>query len=148
MDWLADRVHVASSLLLLQPRSKTYLFCDLVITSKEARNCISISAMKAVKKLDGIWNKWSKVKPVSCYTKNYELVLDEIKDLDAKSEEHQDVTWPDHATCCRHFHSRKKIWNKFKTKNKCNRSVKWRKCWSHWWWQHHLTRFFFSFKVK
>ena len=54
MDWLADRVHVASSLLLLQPRSKTYLFCDLVITSKEARNCISISAMKAVKKLDGI----------------------------------------------------------------------------------------------
>ena len=36
MDRLADRFDDASPLLSLQTGSKTCLFCDLVITSKEA----------------------------------------------------------------------------------------------------------------
>ena len=70
MDKSADRFDVASSLLSLQYGSKTCLFCDLVITSKEARNNIIVSAMEKMKKPDGISGKWSKVKPVSSHTKN------------------------------------------------------------------------------
>ena len=87
-----DRFHVASPLLSLQSGSKTYLFCDFVITSKEARNNISVSAMETLKKLAGIAEKWSKVKPVSSYAKNYELVWDKIKYLDTQSEDYQGVT--------------------------------------------------------
>ena len=71
MDRLADRFDVASPLLSLQSISKTCLFCDLVITSKEARYNISASAMEILKKPGGITEKWSKVKPVSFYAKNY-----------------------------------------------------------------------------
>ena len=51
-----------------------HLFCDLVITSKEARNNISVSAMETFNKDGGIADRWSKVKPVSSRAKNYELV--------------------------------------------------------------------------
>ena len=74
MDRLADRFDVASPLLSLQPGSKTCLFCDLVITSKEARNNISVSAMETFNEDGGIADRWSKVKPVSSRAKNYELV--------------------------------------------------------------------------
>ena len=80
MDRLADRFDVVSPLLPLQSGSKICLFCELVITSKEARNNISISVMEILKKPGGIAEKWSKVKPVSSYAKNYELVCDKIKD--------------------------------------------------------------------
>ena len=91
MGRLADRFDVASPFLSLQSGSKTCLFCDLVITSKEARNDISVSAMEILKKLGGIAEKWSKVKPVSSYAKNYELVWDKIKDLDTQSEDYHRV---------------------------------------------------------
>ena len=83
MGRLRDRFDVASPLLLLQSGSKTCLFCDLVITPKEARNNISVDAMETLKKPDGIAENWSKVKPVSSYAKNYELVWDKIRGLDA-----------------------------------------------------------------
>ena len=57
MDRLADRLDVASPLLSLQSGSKTLLFCDLVNTSKEARNNISVSAMETLKKPGGIAEK-------------------------------------------------------------------------------------------
>ena len=44
--------------------SQTELFCDLVVTSKEVRNNISVSVMEILMKLDGITEKWAKVKPV------------------------------------------------------------------------------------
>ena len=74
MDKLADRFDVALPLLPLQSGSKTCLFCGLVITSKEARNNISVSAMETLKKLDGIAEKWPKAKPVSSHAKNYVLI--------------------------------------------------------------------------
>ena len=76
---LEDRFDVAAPLLPLQYGTKTCLFCDLVITSKEARNNISVSAMETLMKPHGIAEKWSKVKPVSSYAKNYEVVWDKIK---------------------------------------------------------------------
>ena len=109
MDRLADRLDVASPLLSLQPGCRTCLFCDLVITSKEARNNITVSAMETLKKPDGIAEKWSKVKPVSSYAKNYELVWDKTKNLDTQSEDHQGVTWLAHATCHHNFHNTKKL---------------------------------------
>ena len=57
MDRLADRLDVASPLLSLQSGSKTLMFCDLVNTSKEARNNISVSAMETLKKPGGIAEK-------------------------------------------------------------------------------------------
>ena len=48
--------------------------------------------METLKKLGGIAEKWSKVKPVSSYAKNYELVWDKIKYLDTQSEDYQGVT--------------------------------------------------------
>ena len=74
-DRLTDTFDVASPLLLLQLGSKTCLFCDLDITSKEARNNISVSMMETLKKPSG--------KP-SSYAKNYELVWGKIKDLDTQ----------------------------------------------------------------
>ena len=78
-------------LLSLEPSSKTCLFCDLVITSKEARNNISVSVIATLKKPGGIAVKWSRVKPVSSYAKNYELLWDKIKDLYTQSEDYQGV---------------------------------------------------------
>ena len=46
MDRLVDRFNVASALLSLQSGSRTCLFYDLVITSKKARNNVSVSAME------------------------------------------------------------------------------------------------------
>ena len=69
MGKFADRFDVASPLLSLQSGSKTCLFCGLVITSKEAKDNISVSVMATLKKLDGIAEKWSKVKPISSQLK-------------------------------------------------------------------------------
>ena len=76
-----------------------------VITSKEARNNILVSAVETLRKSDGIAEKWSKVKRDSSYDKNYELVWDNIKDLDAQSEDYRGVMWLAHATCRRSFHN-------------------------------------------
>ena len=78
-------------LLSLQSGSKTCLFCELVIISKEARNNISVSPMETLKKPGGTAENWSKVKPVCSYAKNYELIWDKIKDLDTQSEDYQGV---------------------------------------------------------
>ena len=86
-----DRFDIASSLLSLQCSSKICLFCGVVITSKEARNNISVSVLETLKKLDGIAEKSSKVKSVSSHAKNYELVWDKIKDLDTQSKDYEDV---------------------------------------------------------
>ena len=75
----------------MQSSSETCLFCGIVITSKEARNNISVSVLETLKKLDGIAEKSSKVKSVSSHAKNYELIWDKIKDLDTQSEDYQDV---------------------------------------------------------
>ena len=109
MDRLADRIDVASPLLLLQSGSKTCLFCDLVITSIESRNNISVSAMETLKKPGGKAEKWTKVKPISSYAKNFELVWDNIKDLDTQSGKYQGVTWLALATCCCNFHNTKNL---------------------------------------
>ena len=82
MDRHTDRFDVAPALLSLRSGSKTCLFCDLVITSKEVRNNISVSAIETWKKPDGIVEQWPKVKPVPFYAKKHELVWDKIKDLD------------------------------------------------------------------
>ena len=105
-------------LLSLEPSSKTCLFCDLVITSKEARNNISVSVIATLKKPGGIAVKWLKVKPVSSYAKNYELLWDKIKDLYTQSEDYQGVRWPAHATCHCNFHNTKKL--KTNSKRKIN----------------------------
>ena len=109
MKKFADRFDVASPLLPLQSGSKTCLLCGLVITSKETRNNISVRAVEKLKKLDGIEEKWIKVKPVSSHAKNYELVCYKIKDLDTQSEAYEGVMWPTHATCCHNFHNTKKL---------------------------------------
>ena len=69
MGKFADRFDVASPLLSLQSGSKTCLFCGLVITSKKAKDNISVSVMATLKKLDGIAEKWSKVKPITSQLK-------------------------------------------------------------------------------
>ena len=65
--------------------------------------------MEILKKPGGIAEKWSKVKPVSSYAKNYELVCDKIKDWDTQSEKYQGVTWQAHAICRWNFHITKKL---------------------------------------
>ena len=65
--------------------------------------------MKTLKKSDGIVKTWPKVKAVSSYAKNYELVWDKIKDLDTQSEDYQGIMWSAHATCRRNFHNTKKL---------------------------------------
>ena len=105
-------------LLSLEPGSKTCLFCDLVMTSKEARNNISVSVIATLKKPGGIAAKWSKVKPVFSYAKNYELLWDKIKDLYTQSEDYQGVRWPAHAACHCNFHNTKKL--KTNSKRKIN----------------------------
>ena len=65
--------------------------------------------METLKKLDGIAEKWSKAKPVSSHAKNYELIWDRIKDLNAQSEDHNGVMRPAYATCHRNFHNTKKL---------------------------------------
>ena len=62
LDRIGDRFDVASPLLSLQSGSKTCLFCELVITSKEARNNISVSEMETLKIPVGRGEKWLKVK--------------------------------------------------------------------------------------
>ena len=57
MDRLADRFDVATPLVSFQSGSKTRLNYDLVITSKEVRNDISVSAIETLKKPDGIAEK-------------------------------------------------------------------------------------------
>ena len=49
----------------LQCGSKTFLFYDLVIVSKETRNITSFRAIETLKKSGGIAEKWSNLKPVS-----------------------------------------------------------------------------------
>ena len=46
--------------------------------------------METLKKVDGIAGKWSNVKPVSSYGKNYELIWDKIKHLDTQSEQNSE----------------------------------------------------------
>ena len=116
----ADKFDVASPLLWLQPGPKTCQFCDFSITSKEVKKNISVSAMETLKKLDGIVEKWSNVRPVSSQAKNYEPFWDKIKNVDTESEDYEGVMWPVHATCHSNFHNKKKLRNKFKTKNKWN----------------------------
>ena len=101
MDTFVDKFDVAL-------RSKG-LFCDLVITLKEARNNISYIAIEILKKPDGIAEKQSEVKPVSYYAKIYELVRDKTKYLDTQSEDNQGSTWTVHATCYRNFNNTKKL---------------------------------------
>ena len=96
-----DRFDVASS-------SKC-LFCDLVITLKEARNDISHIAIEILKKPDGTAEKQSQVKPVSSYAKIYELIWDKTRYLDTQSEDNQGGTWTLHATCYRNFNNTKKF---------------------------------------
>ena len=96
-----DRFDVASS-------SKC-LFCDLVITLKEARNDISYIAIEILKKPDGTAEKQSQVKPVSSYAKIYELIWDKTRYLDTQSEDNQGGTWTLHATCYRNFNNTKKL---------------------------------------
>ena len=79
-------------LLSLQPGSKTCLLCDLVTKSKEARKSISVSVIATLKKPGGIAVKWSKVKPVFSYAKNYGLVWHKIKDFYTQSKNYQGVT--------------------------------------------------------
>ena len=107
MDKIGDRYNVVLPLLSLKSGSKTCLLCGLVITSKEARNKISVSTMETLKKLDGIEEKWSKVKPISSHAKNYELVWNKIKDLDSQSEDYESVMWLAYATRRRNFHNTK-----------------------------------------
>ena len=68
--------------------------------------------MKNLTKAGGITEKWSKMKPVSTYACNFELVWNKIKDLDIKSEDYEGVTWPAHAPCRRNFTSSQKLENK------------------------------------
>ena len=49
------------------------------------------------------------VKPVSTYTKDYELISEKIKYLDTCSEHYQGVTRPAHATCRGNFHNTRKL---------------------------------------
>ena len=73
--------------------------------------------METLKKPGRIAEKWPKVKPVSSYAKNYELVWDKIKDLDTQSEDdYQGVTWPAHATCRHNFYNTKKLQTNSKRK--------------------------------
>ena len=65
--------------------------------------------METLKKPGGIAEKWPKVKPVSFYAKNYELVWNKIKDLDRQSENYQGITRLAHAKCRRNFHNKKKL---------------------------------------
>ena len=74
MDRLADKFDLASLSLSLQFGFKICLPCDLIITSKEARNNVSVNAMETLKKPDAIAEKKANVKPVSTYTKNYEII--------------------------------------------------------------------------
>ena len=57
MDRLAERFNLASLSLSLQFGLKTCLVCHLIITSKEARNNVSVNAMEALKKPDVIAEK-------------------------------------------------------------------------------------------
>ena len=65
--------------------------------------------IETLKKPDEIAEKWSKVKPVSSYAKNYELVWYKVNNLDAQSEDYQGVTWLAHATCRHNFHNTMKL---------------------------------------
>ena len=62
-----------------------------------------------MKKLDGIEEKWPKVKPVSSHSKNYELVWHKIKDLDTQLKDYESVMWPVYATRHCNFHNTKKL---------------------------------------
>ena len=57
MDRLAERFDVASLLLSLQFGLRTCLVCLLIITSKEARNNVSVNAMETLRKPDAIAEK-------------------------------------------------------------------------------------------
>ena len=57
MDRLADKFDLASLSLSLQLGFKICLPCDLIITSKEARNNVSVNAMETLKKPDAIAEK-------------------------------------------------------------------------------------------
>ena len=104
-----DKFDVASPLLWLQPGPKTCQFCEFSFTSKEVRKNISVSAMETLKKIDGIVEKWSNVKPVSSQAKNYEPFWDKIKNVDTESEDYEGVMWPVRATCHSNFHNKKKL---------------------------------------
>ena len=70
IDRLSDRFVVASPFLAFQSGSKTCLFCDLVIISKEVRNNISVRATETLKKPDVVAQKWSKIETVSSNAKS------------------------------------------------------------------------------
>ena len=57
MDRLTDKFDLASLLLSLQFGFKICLPCDLIITSKEAGNNVSVNAMETLKKPDTIAEK-------------------------------------------------------------------------------------------
>ena len=65
--------------------------------------------METLKKIDGIVEKWSNVKPVSSQAKNYEPFWDKIKNVDTESEDYEGVMWPVRATCHSNFHNKKKL---------------------------------------
>ena len=109
MDRLTDNFDVVSLLPSLQFGSKTCLFCNLVITSKEASNTISVSTMETLKKSHGIAEKWSKIKLVSSCAKNYDFVWGRIKNLDTQSENYQGIMWAIYATYRCDFQNTKKL---------------------------------------
>ena len=94
-----DKFRVTTPLLSLQAGSKACLFCDLIIKKAESTNNVSSNAIGNLK---NIAKRWSEIKPLSSYAKNFELVWDKVKHLDTEKVD-DGTKWPAHASCRRNF---------------------------------------------
>ena len=109
LSWELDHMDnlKTAPLLTVQVGTKTCLFCQCDIKSKEISTNVSANALEKLQETGGFAEKWSKTSPTSAYAKNFELVWEKIKSINTNNSTNS--SWPAHAACRRNFLNETKL---------------------------------------